>query len=241
MAASEPTAVIALQETHLNSNHEAFETNIPGYREIRGNRSGRRQGGVSTYILDGLTVTKTSSFTNGFTEAVLTSIKQLNLTIINAYRSPAGNDLHFSEMMDTISQWTENTKQDIALLGDLNLEMGTWTPEQIASLRSKGTKDDNKKGVEMKMKLKLLDFVDSHFITQVVREPTRGSATLDLIFTNSNRRRDIEVVRNIKISDHDSIRLRLVTDAIERQTGGDRQLNTTDLGRYNIDDLNEEG
>ena len=83
----------------------------------------------------------------------MTSIEQLDLTVINIYRSPAGKDHHFSELMDIILRCTENTKQDIALLGDFNLEMGDWSPEQIDKLRSKGAKEEGKQGVTLKMKL----------------------------------------------------------------------------------------
>ena len=120
--------------------------------------------------------------------------------------------------------------------------MGDWSPEQIDKLRSKGAKEEGKQGVTLKMKLRLLDYADTNFVTQIVTEATRGQNILDLIFTNSNRRRGIEVIKNMAISDHNSVRLRLVTDAVtKQQEGGDRQLNTTNLGCYNVEDLDEGG
>ena len=170
-------------------------------------------------------------------------IDELNLTIINCYRSPGGKAHHFAEMLDIILEWCENIKSDIALLGDFNLGgMKDWNPERIESLRRRGAKPAETHGKTFKMELRFLDFADSNFISQIVTEPTWEQNILDLIFTNSSRRRDIEVVKNVNLSDHNSIRFRIVMDKVTKTNANeDKKLNTTDIRKYKIDDLNNEG
>ena len=53
----------------------------------------------------------------------------------------------------------------------------------------------------------MLEFVDAEFLTQILSQTTRGGAILDLIFTNTVNRRELEVVENIILSDHNSVRM----------------------------------
>ena len=55
----EHTVVIALQKTWTCSDHTLVETEIPRYKEVRAVRSNSRGGGVSLYLMDRMTVTKT--------------------------------------------------------------------------------------------------------------------------------------------------------------------------------------
>ena len=81
----QPKALLCLQETHLTPAHEPNETHLSGYREFRAMRTGRQQGGVSTYVQDNLTVVRNEYFSNGFCKAVMVAIKELNLLVINCY------------------------------------------------------------------------------------------------------------------------------------------------------------
>ena len=70
----------------------------------------------------------------------------------------------------------------------------------------------------------------------------RENTIIDLIFTNSPRRRDITIVRNVRLSNHNSIQLHIVTDKVATDKGQeDKIINTTNIPRYNYRKLDQQG
>ena len=206
-------------------------------------RTGRQQGGVSTYVKDNLTVVKNKTFSNGYCEALVIAIKEMDILIVNGYRPPKCNYNQFKEMTDQIAKWTSNDSRELMIIGDFNFKsMDNWSDINIQNLRKRGAKDINVQGDLLKQELALLNLIEEEFLTQIVQEKTRKDSLLDLVLTNSANRRGVEVTDNIELSDHATVRLGYEIDKPkDRNEGADTSLHTTDIPSFDYNKLSEEG
>ena len=118
--------------------------------------------------------------------------------------------------------------------------MGCWEEKEINCPRGKATKKDvDKRVLLLIQELGLLEFIEEHYLNQLVKGETRKDNTLDLVLTNSNSCRNIEIIDNVKLSDHNTI---MINYAIVRPNRKDRtETNhyTTDIQKYKLDKLME--
>ena len=85
----------ALTETWLYSSHQQAEYEVEGYTFFKHDRNrvkhkGKRaSGGVGVYIRDDIATTaeKTLTFSNGFADGLVVTVKSIGLEIIVIYRS----------------------------------------------------------------------------------------------------------------------------------------------------------
>ena len=67
--------------------------------------------------------------------------------------------------------------------------------------------------------LGLLEFIEEHYLNQLVKGETRNDNTLDLVLTNSNHCRNVEIIENVKLSDHNTIRINYTIVIPNRKEG----------------------
>ena len=89
LAAESVAPFIALTETHLTAEILSAEIQITGYTLYRSDRQGgRSHGGCGVYCRDDLTVRELEKYSNNFCESQVIEIKELDLILVNVYRSP---------------------------------------------------------------------------------------------------------------------------------------------------------
>ena len=189
-------AVIAVTETHLKSYISKAQVKIPNYEVYRSDRGQRTYGGVSLYIHQDIPVTKSSEFDNRVCEAVTCVCSTQNSLIICAYRPPDASCNEFFEMLSYINnQIEENEQFEITILGDFNFPNISWVDRSISPSTVVKTSSAES----------FLQFLDSHFLSQIVDKPTRENNILDLIITNSqNILQDVRSDKTI-LSDHNIV------------------------------------
>jgi len=215
VAASSYSA-IAITETWLDTGRDFLgEYHLPGYAMFSKERVGRRGGGVLLYVRTHLSAIEVR--TESPHEFVGADLRGCNpsLRIVVAYRPP-----HLSRESDeSLYRDLARVVQDGAtvLVGDFNCHVD-W--------------EQGRAGAEG---MRLVDFANDCFLTQVVREPTRGRNTLDLVFASEE-----ELVRQVEIgpaldgSDHEVVAFEVVVrpDAERIRSGVRLNLRLANFGRF---------
>jgi exonuclease III len=234
-------AIITLTESHLKEDVISSEIKMTGYQILRADRSRRKGGGVVTYVREDLTVTNVEEFSNDYCEYLACYIPRLKTALITVYRPPSCPINKFKEAIDCINTWLElfeNHGQlfpNLILNGDLNFKsMNFWESHDIYNLRDRA--HIRTLSIDSQQALLLLDLVDQHMMQQIVKEPTRGDAVLDLLFTNNQELfSKILVIENTIISDHKTI-LADINIIVGQQTDKPvRNFSASTLPEYNFD------
>jgi hypothetical protein len=181
---------------------------MTGYQLLRADRTLRKGGGVVTYIRDDLPVSNIEEFSNNYCEFLACFIPNIKTAMITIYRPPSCPTIKFKEVIDNINNWIEQFENhgqlfpNLIFNGDLNFgSMNYWEPTDITNLRDRAL--NRTLSQDCQQALLLLDLVDQHMMEQVIMEPTRGDAALDLLFTNNQELfSNITVIENVIISDH---------------------------------------
>jgi len=165
LVATESVDIICITETWLRTDERDFteEYHIPGYVMYLRDRGQRAGGGVMIYARSHLhTVLRTNDLPH---EVIGIELRELGQTLhlYLVYRPPhqtvdCDRDLYGS-LSDILQDKTAIVLGDFNCRVDWNLEIS----------QGEGNR--------------LLDFKNENFLTQMVRSPTRGDNTLDLIFT----------------------------------------------------------
>ena len=131
------------------------------------------------------------------------------------YRPPNCPVDMFSDMIDKVNQWISNLRSEtedptIYITGDFNMNfLKNWDYEIIQKFyNSTSDKMNSEAGTstEKIQAIKLIDFVNSHYLSQMVVTPTREDNILDYIFVNKeNFVNKIVTEINSYISDHNTI------------------------------------
>ena len=125
----------------LSKSHKFPESNMEGYKEIRGVRPTRKRGGCSLYISHSMTVLKHDVISNDYCGAVMAKIKELNCIVISLYRPPEAPIPSFIEVANKIREWLEGENSEVVILGDFNLpDMGSWEDIEVDLLRQRADK-----------------------------------------------------------------------------------------------------
>ena len=163
------------------------------YRTDRENDS--KRGGVLIYLREELDVgvETIAEGSAGNVEFLVLNVTVLNLIIVNIYRPPLTQNIHFEKVLKTIQEVLSlSAGMSIVLTGDLNLPIIDWTHLSIYG----GTSADRDQG-----KL-LLRLFEENFLEQLILKPTRGDNILDLFATNDHELAWRITVEDTKISDH---------------------------------------
>ena len=170
--------LILLSETHLHENILNAEIQIDGFSIFRADRQEDiKGGGVAIYVSDLLSkaVETVSSGSNGLVEWITIFLRDINMLIINVYRSPQASKDGFNACCRQISRDIEaigSPTPTLIMGGDFNFPQVDWQNSDLNIYRNQTQLCD------------LLSITDTNFMTQCVSEPTRQNNILDLIFTN---------------------------------------------------------
>ena len=146
----------------------------------------RASGGVGVYIRDDIATTaeKTLTFSNGFADGLVVTVKSIGLEIIVIYRSEPEDrstaDTTFSPLLTKIRSYLNalpSPTPDIILLGDPNLPNAIW---------DSGDALPHASTVEKKMINDLFSLASDFFLVQQIDAPTHCKGNqLDVVFTNN--------------------------------------------------------
>jgi exonuclease III len=194
LAAEKGSFLISLAESHLNESIDPTSSQLPGFQQFRADRTCRQGGGVITYIREDLAVTCDLSHSNNYVETQCVSIPSAKLAVITMYRPPGCPTDKFRESVRQVREWissfenSDSPLPSIILNGDFNFGfMGGWDIADISGLEGKlksRAEDGLAVSQDKSQALLLLDLVQEHLMTQVVKEGTRLDAILDLVFSN---------------------------------------------------------
>ena len=163
-----PVMAAAVTETWWRAEYSDAQVNIPGFSVIRSDREGRVGGGCALYLHSSVTPSDQITFSDESNSVVAVYIPNTNCIISSVYRAPTVPVTPVLEILEEfISRHSrEDCPPDVFMLGDFNMPQINWT------------------SVSADQGNALIDFAERNFLTQLVREPTRGRNILDIVLTN---------------------------------------------------------
>ena len=195
--------IVAITESWVHTSGRDFEGefHVPGYLMYHRDRSDKEGGGVMLYIKESLKVCNSFTSPNFEVLGVDLGIGQVVYRVLLVYRPPhqllEGEKLLYQEIAALLQD------RVCILVGDFNSNVDWETRESPLA------------------GMPLLEFVNDNFLTQWVREPTRGENILDLVLTTEDDIvSDLRVGEELGSSDHKIIRF--VLKAPKTAEGADR-------------------
>ena len=157
-------------------------------------------------------ITDKFTFSNDYCEIIGIYIPKQNYINITIYRPPGCPTDKFNEIIQMSDNWINRIERNmgnpiININGDFNFpNMCKWTDDSLNTFID-NYEDRKNKGLiisEVNTQTMILyEFLNSHFLTQLVNSTTRKNNTLDLIFSNDNLFiTEQECVVNNVMSDH---------------------------------------
>jgi hypothetical protein len=212
--------IAAITETWLKTEERDFigEYAIPGYNIFNRDRRNKLGGGVMFYVKNNINATQYTTNINNNSEVLCIDIgNRTKYRLILTYRPPNNSVINDQLLYEYISQLISN--KIAVILGDFNCT-------GIINLNNTNAESS-----------RLLEFRNDNYLTQWIRDPTRGDNTLDLVFTTEdNIIHNIEICDNISTSDHKSVYFELLTLNIEREI---KQFNALNYERADYNKLNK--
>ena len=202
MAHDENLLFLSLTETHLKQDHLDAEVKIENYTIFRADRKQRSHGGAAMYIREeeAATTELLANFSNGTTELLALLIKELDLVLVTMYRPPNTLTHQFQEMASKLVEILRNLPSlstEVIITGDLNFPSLSWPDMGMAGC----TLEERQQASILKK------IIEENFLTQCIREPTRGNNILDLVITNSPSMIHSYETRDTIMSDHKMIKV----------------------------------
>ncbi|KAK4831824.1 hypothetical protein QYF61_019347 [Mycteria americana] len=160
--------MVAIMETWWDDSHN-WSAAMDGYKLFRRDRRGRRGGGVALYVrecLDSLELDDGDDRVECLWVRIRGKANKADIVVGVCYRPP-NQDEQTDELF--YKQLGEASRSlALVLVGDFNLPDVCWKYNTA----------------ERKQSRRFLERVADNFLTQLVSEPTREGARLDLLFTN---------------------------------------------------------
>ena len=175
LSSTMPDIVIGT-ESWLSPDINSTEVFPPNYNVYRKDRN-RHGGGVFILVSNVLISTPLSEFTSDEHEALWVQVKEQrrpNMTIGAYYRPPSNTPEKLEEFRDIVSNVCRTTSGTIVIGGDFNAPGIDWesmSPTPQAS--------------NIRLCQCLIDMAQDQHLEQIVREATRETNILDLVFTNN--------------------------------------------------------
>ncbi|GAB0187672.1 hypothetical protein GRJ2_001232500 [Grus japonensis] len=192
--------LIGITETWWDSSYD-WSVGMEGYRLFRKDRQGRQGGGIALYANDQLERMELHlGMKEEPTESLWVRIKGRagagDIIVAFCYRPPDQGDRAGEALYRQIGAAPRS--QALVLMGDFNHPDICWR--------------DN--AAEHKQSRKFLECVDDNFLLQVIEEPTRGGAMLDLVLTNKEGLvGDVKLKGSLGCSDHEMVEFRILRAA----------------------------
>uniref|UniRef100_A0A8B9C3Y3 Reverse transcriptase domain-containing protein n=1 Tax=Anser brachyrhynchus TaxID=132585 RepID=A0A8B9C3Y3_9AVES len=162
--------LVAIMETWWDHSHD-WSAAMSGYRLFRRDRQHRRGGGVALYIRECLDVEELEAG-NDKVESLWVRIRgkanKASILVGVCYRPPNQDEETDEEFYRQLAEAAKSSA--LVLVGDFNFPDISWKHNTAQRKQSR----------------RFLESMEDSFLTQLVREPTRGGAPLDLLFTNSD-------------------------------------------------------
>ncbi|KAK4827580.1 hypothetical protein QYF61_019482 [Mycteria americana] len=182
--------MVAITETWWGDSHN-WSAAMDGYKLFRRDRRGRRGGGVALYVresLDSLELNDGDDRVECLWVRIRGKANKADIVVGVCYRPP-NQDEETDELF--YKQLGEASRSlALVLVGDFNLPDVCWKYNTA----------------ERKQSRRFLERVADNFLTQLVSEPTREGAPLDLLFTNREGLvSDVMVGGCLGQSDHEMI------------------------------------
>lgn len=177
--------ILGVSETWLNPNIEDDKLKIKGYNFVREDRLSNRAGGVGVYLKNNLSFKIIHKAIVDDLEEMWIEVKLFKSIYVfgSLYRPPKGNILEFINLIET--RLADFTGFEVVCGGDINIDL----------LDSTGSNANN-----------FLDIIDALNLKQIITEPTRYSALLDIIIV-SKQEENLEQGNKVvsHISDHELV------------------------------------
>ncbi|GAB0207232.1 hypothetical protein GRJ2_003188800 [Grus japonensis] len=174
---------------------------MEGYKLFRKDRQGRRGGGITLYVNDQLECMELHlGMDEKLTKSLWVRIKGStgagDIIVGVCYRPPDQGDRADEALYRQIG--AASRSQALVLMGDFNHPDICWR--------------DNT--AERKQSRRFLECMDDNFLLQVIEEPTRRGAMLDLVLTNKEGLvGDVKLKGSLGCSDHEMVELKILRAA----------------------------
>ncbi|GAB0207545.1 hypothetical protein GRJ2_003220200 [Grus japonensis] len=182
--------LVAITETWWDDSRD-WSAAMDGYKLFRRDRQGRRGSGVALYVrecFDCIEPKDCDDKVECLWVRMRGKANKADILLGVCYRPPNQDE----EAAEAFYKGLEEVSQSLALvlMGDFNLPDVCWKYNTA----------------ERKQSRRFLECVEDNFLTQLVSEPTRGGASLDLLFTNREGLVGDVVVRGrLGLSEHEKI------------------------------------
>uniref|UniRef100_A0A8B9CU89 Reverse transcriptase domain-containing protein n=1 Tax=Anser brachyrhynchus TaxID=132585 RepID=A0A8B9CU89_9AVES len=190
--------LVAITETWWDHSHD-WSAAMSGYRLFRRDRQHRRGGGVALYIRECFDVEELEAG-NDKVESLWVRIRgkanKASILVGVCYRPPNQDEETDEEFYRQLAEAAKSSA--LVLVGDFNFPDISWKHNTAQRKQSR----------------RFLEGVEDSFLTQLVREPTRGGAPLDLLFTNREGLvGDVVVGSCLGQSDHEMVEFSILGEA----------------------------
>ena len=219
---------MGITETWLKGYISDAQLQVKNYTVYRSDREKRIHGGALLYVHNSYIVPEHGSFGDKYCNCSIVKIDDLNCITAAVYRPPDCPVSSFKTILGKIQSFIDNNSADneeIYITGDFNLPNVNWETMMIdSSLGTKGTESASA----------LLDFMSDNFLSQIIKQPTRGNNTIDLVLTNH-----VQYICETKsddtcLSDHNLVSVVMGYDARRNSNYSHRVKEEEDFCYYNL-------
>ena len=186
--------ILFLAETKIDSTVSSHLVSHPGFRTIRKDRK-KGAGGLLAYIRNDLSAYRRLKLESSNIESICLDVKGSNnsrFIVCGCYRSPTKcKESDFIASLSTAAENMYNTRRELLLLGDFNMDM--------YENRDEGRFPDTR----------LVDFCNRFCLSNRIDNPTRVTKTskslIDVLLTSHAERYATSGSLHLGLSDHDLI------------------------------------
>ncbi|CAM2112663.1 unnamed protein product [Caretta caretta] len=195
---------------------------MDGYKLFRKDRQGRKGGGVALYVREQYDCSELKYEIAEKPECLWIKFRSVSnkgdVMVGICYRPPDQGDEVDKAFFRQLAEVTRS--QALVLMGDFNHPDICWESNIAVHRQSR----------------KFLESVGDNFLVQVLEEPTRGRALLDLLLTNWEELVGAaKVDGNLVGSDHEMVEFRLLTQGRKESS----RIRTLDFRKADFDSLRE--
>lgn len=236
-----PVPFMAITESWLKSYITDAQISIKNYHTHRADREKRIGGGCLLYVHNSLVVTESYSYSDRFNNLLVCSIDSINAVVAVIYRPPDSTAESFNNILNKLQEKIDELSKDertpdIYILGDFNLPCIDWEYCTISPSQS----TDVQRSCST-----LLEFMDTNFLTQIIKDPTRKDSILDLVLTNKPQDVVETDTSDTQLSDHRLVELLLGYNAIDQTPQHKEEIDphsfrAVDYHRADFDSMNKQ-
>ena len=183
----ESYAIVAITETWWNDSH-SWSAVMEGYRLFKRDSLGRKGGGVALYIkkdYECVEINEGGDRVESIWIGIKAKANKTEVIVGVCYRPPTQDEEVDERLYKQLGEVSRSLP--LVLVGDFNFPDICW----------------NYNTADKEQSWRFLERVGDNFLTQLVREPTRGSNILDLLFVNREGLvGDVKVGGRLGQSDH---------------------------------------